>query len=226
MKRDFRLSPFADDRSPALTLVAEGRLDAARGFAYARIPSSFWPPEARLSNDVIANETLLLRVGVGDRAAFRDLYASTASRLFAICVALLRDRARAEEALQEAFVRIWERGKTYDPEKGAALAWMTVVTRRVALNELRRRDNAHKSLDDDDENLPEIAADLPEQDPIGKGRLIDCLEKLDPDRRRYVLLAYVHGYSHEELAHRFGRPLGTMKSTLFRGLAELRKCIS
>ena len=146
------------------------------------------------------------------------------SRLFAICVALLRDHARAEEALQEAFTRIWERASSYDAEKGAALAWMTVVTRRIALNELRRRDNAHNSLDD--EGAPEIADDLPEGDPMAKDRLINCLDRLGEERRQWVLLAYIHGYSHEELARRFERPLGTMKSALFRALADLRKCIS
>ena len=184
------------------------------------------PSERVLPREAISNETLLSRVGAGDRVAFRDLYSATASRLFAICVSLLRDRARAEDALQEGFVRVWEHAKSFDPEKGAALAWMTVVTRRVALSELRRRDNAHPSFDDESANLPEIAADLPEQDPIGKARLVECLGRLDPDRRRYVLLAYLHGYTHEELAQRFDRPLGTMKSTLFRGLADLRKCIS
>jgi len=179
-----------------------------------------------LSNEAVSHETLLLRVGTGDRAAFRALYAATASRLMAMSIALLRDRARAEDAVQEGFVRIWQHANTFDPERGAALAWMTVVIRRVALSELRRRDNAHASFDDDAAGLPEIAADLPEQDPIGKARLEHCLGRLDPDRRRYVLLAYLHGYTHEELAHRFERPLGTMKSFLFRGLADLRKCIS
>lgn len=169
-------------------------------------------------------ESLLQRVARRDRAAFRDLYAATSSRLFAVCLNLLRDRPRAEEALQEAFVRIWERAASYDAEKGAALAWMTVVTRRIALNELRRRDSAHASLEE--EEAPQIAADLPEHDPLAKGRLIDCLEKLGEERRQWVLLAYIHGYSHEELARRFRRPLGTMKSALFRGLADLRKCIS
>jgi RNA polymerase sigma-70 factor (ECF subfamily) len=180
----------------------------------------------RLPNEPTSIETLLLRVAAGDRAAFRDLYAATAPRLFAICVALLRERAQAEDALQEAFIRIWDRANSFEPEKGAALAWMTVVTRRVALNELRRRGNAYKSLNDEGEALLDIAANLPEQDPIGKGRLMNCLERLDPDKRRYVLLAYVHGYSHEELARRFEQPLGTMKSTLFRALADLRRCMS
>ncbi|MFO1101437.1 MAG: sigma-70 family RNA polymerase sigma factor [Methylocystis sp.] len=169
-------------------------------------------------------EALLQRVAIRDRAAFRDLYAATSSRLFAVCLGLLRDRPRAEEALQEAFTRIWERAASYDAEKGAALAWMTVVTRRIALNELRLRDSAHASLED--EEAPQIAADLPEHDPLAKGRLIDCLDRLGEERRQWVLLAYIHGYSHEELARRFQRPLGTMKSALFRGLADLRKCIS
>ncbi len=168
-------------------------------------------------------EELLRRVGRKDRAAFRDLYAATSSRLFAICLRLLRDRARAEEALQESFTRIWERAAGYDAKKCAALAWMTVVTRRIALNDLRRRDRAHDSLDD--ESGSEVAADLPEQDPMTKARLLDCLDKLGAERRQWVVLAYIHGYSHEELARRFDRPLGTMKSALFRGLADLRKCI-
>lgn len=169
-------------------------------------------------------EAMLIRVAAGDRSAFRRLYSATASRLLAICIGLLRDRARAEEALQEAYTRIWERAASYDAEKGAALAWMTVVTRRIALNELRRRDNAHDSLDE--EEAPQIPDDLPEQDPMAKTRLLGCLEKLGEERRKWVLLAYIHGYSHEELARRFDRPLGTMKSALFRGLADLRKCIS
>jgi RNA polymerase sigma-70 factor, ECF subfamily len=171
-------------------------------------------------------EALLTRSASGDRAAFRALYAATSAKLFGVCLALLKDRARAEDALQESFVRIWERGATFDVEKGAALAWMTTVARRVALNELRRRDRAHVPIDDEEQGAGEIAAELPEQDPIGKGRLLLCLEKLEAERRQWVLLAYVHGYSHEELARRFGRPLGTMKSALFRGLADLRKCVS
>ena len=179
-----------------------------------------------MASEAISIDTLLKRAGTGDRVAFRDLYAAIAARLFATCVALLRDRVRAEDALQEAFIRIWEHANTFDPDKGSALAWMTVITRRIALSELRRREHAHKSLDDDAAGLPDIAADLPEPDPIGKARLEHCLGQLEPDRRRYVLLAYLHGYTHEELARRFERPLGTMKSFLFRGLADLRKCIS
>lgn len=199
------------------------RLDDRAGLGYAVGDAK--PPRRKMTVDVQNSpEALLQRVAKRDRAAFRDLYAATSSRLFAVCVKLLRDRARAEEALQESFARIWERAASYDAEKGTALAWMTVLTRRIALNELRRRERAHASLEE--EEAPQIAADLPEHDPLAKGRLIECLDKLGEERRQWVLLAYIHGYSHEELARRFQRPLGTMKSALFRGLADLRKCIS
>ncbi|MGJ0621495.1 MAG: sigma-70 family RNA polymerase sigma factor [Methylocystis sp.] len=199
------------------------RLDDPAGLGYAIGDAQ--PPRRNMIVDVQNSpEALLQRVAKRDRAAFRDLYAATSSRLFAVCVKLLRDRARAEEALQESFARIWERAASYDAEKGAALAWMTVLTRRIALNELRRRESAYASLEEED--APQIAADLPEHDPLAKGRLIECLDKLGDERRQWVLLAYIHGYSHEELARRFQRPLGTMKSALFRGLADLRKCIS
>lgn len=198
-------------------------LDGATDVVYAVRDAA--PSRAGAMVDVQNSlEALLQRVAKKDRAAFRDLYAATSSRLFAICLGLLRDRARAEEALQESFSRIWERAASYDAQKGAALAWMTVLTRRIALNELRRRDGVHASLEEDE--APQIAADLPERDPLAKGRLLECLDRLGEERRHWVILAYVHGYSHEELAQRFQRPLGTMKSALFRGLADLRKCIS
>ncbi len=169
--------------------------------------------------------SLLERVAAGDRDAFRALYRCASPKLYGICLSLLKDPARAEEAVQDSFVRIWERASAFDPHKGAALAWMSVLTRRIALNELRRKDNTHASLDEDDD-ASQVAADLPEPDPIGKSRLLHCLDKLDAARRQWVLLAYVHGYSHEQLAQRFERPLGTMKAALFRGLADLRKCVS
>jgi RNA polymerase sigma-70 factor (ECF subfamily) len=209
-----------------MTIVCDAhamRLDGPAGLGYAIDDAR--PPCRKMTVDVHDTlEALLQRVAKRDRAAFRDLYAATSSRLFAVCLRLLRDRARAEEVLQEAYMRIWEHAASYDAEKGVALAWMTVLTRRIALNELRRRDSAHASLDE--EETPQMAADLPEHDPLAKGRLIECLDRLGEERRQWVLLAYIHGYSHEELARRFQRPLGTMKSALFRGLADLRKCIS
>ncbi len=175
---------------------------------------------------VITNELLLRQIASGDREAFRALYRNTSDMLFSVCLSLLKDRARAEDILQDAFVRVWDKAQSFDPAKGSASTWLVVMTRRLALNELRRHKHDGPSLDDADCDLADtIAADLSEGDPIGKRRLKPCLEKLADMQRESILLAYIHGYTNEELARRFQRPLGTVKSWLLRGLADLRKCL-
>ena len=68
-------------------------------------------------------------------------------------------------------------------------------------------------------------ADIPFADPIARGRLLPCLEKLAEMQRKAILMCYVHGYTNEELSRRLDRPPGTVKSWLSRGLADLRKCM-
>ena len=94
------------------------------------------------------------------------------------------------------------------------------------LEELQYTLGEGPSLDDEEGNLADtLAADTPFADPIGKRRLVPCLEKLAEMQRKAILMCYVHGYTNEELSRRLDRPLGTVKSWLSRGLAELRKCM-
>lgn len=175
---------------------------------------------------VISNELLLRQVAGGDRVAFRTLYAKTSKVVFSVCLSLLKDRGRAEDIVQDAYARVWDKAAGFDPEKGSATTWIVVMARRLALNELRRHKHEGPSLDDDEGNLAEtLAADTPFADPIGRNRLVPCLEKLGEMQRKAILMCYVHGYTNEELAARLDRPLGTVKSWLSRGLADLRKCM-
>src|SRR3954463_1665055 len=75
---------------------------------------------------------VLRSVAKGDRAAFRGLYEQAGPTLFGICSRILRDRSAAEDAFQEAMLRIWQKSYLYDPAKGGALNWMVTVVRRVA----------------------------------------------------------------------------------------------
>jgi DNA-directed RNA polymerase specialized sigma24 family protein len=96
------------------------RLDGPEDVVYAAGDAA--PSRAGAMMDVQNSlEALLQRVAKKDRAAFRDLYAATSSRLFAVCLGLLRDRARAEEALQESFTRIWERAGSTTHKKAPRL---------------------------------------------------------------------------------------------------------
>ena len=165
----------------------------------------------------------------GDRAAMRRLFDEEASRLMAIAMRLLRDRALAEEAVQDTLVKVWTRAASFELGRGAARAWLTTILRHTALNILRSERRADQAADGDIEALQdrvavdETAAVLRSLDPAL--RLRGCLEALEERRRHAILLAYVHGYSQGEIAGRTGLPLGTVKAWMRRGLRLLRECL-
>src|SRR4029434_9910220 len=92
---------------------------------------------------------VLRSVAKGDRAAFRGLYERAGQTLFGICSRILRDRSAAEDAFQEAMLRIWQKSYLYDPAKGGAMNWMTTVARNVVLDRLPERRIGFVSLADE-----------------------------------------------------------------------------
>ncbi|HEX8375795.1 MAG TPA: sigma-70 family RNA polymerase sigma factor [Geminicoccaceae bacterium] len=171
---------------------------------------------------------LLAAVAAGDQAALGELYTRTSSRLFGVALRLLRRHDLAEEALHDAYLKVWRRAGSYSPERGPALAWLTTITRRAALDRLRRQ-RREISLED----APEVQElEAPGDEPLARiaasadgAALLGCLEKLGSEQRNCILLAYRDGYSHDELARLLGRPLGTVKSWVRRSLIRLKQCL-
>jgi RNA polymerase sigma-70 factor (ECF subfamily) len=177
-------------------------------------------------NPAVSLSELLVRTAGGDKAAFRDLYAQAGPRLFAICLRMLKARDQAEDVLQDAFVKIWEHSYQFDPEKGEALAWIATVTRNCALDRLRK--NPKSAVSFDESVIAEVEtrmADLAGS-PDEAGDLHKCLRSLREDYRNAVVLAYVNGMTHEDLARHFGKPMGTIKSWVRRGLEQLKECMT
>lgn len=177
------------------------------------------------TKDLIA---LLARVAEGDRRAFAELYAATSAKLNGVVWRILPAKDRAEDVLQDAYVRIWNHASSYDATKASPIAWMAAIARNRAIDEVRRR--APISIEDAPQAL-DIAADGP--GPLDAAeqseelrRLNDCLQALESERRQIVLLAYHTGLSRDEIAERFGHPVGTIKVWLHRSLAQLRKCLA
>jgi RNA polymerase sigma-70 factor (ECF subfamily) len=177
-------------------------------------------------------EPLLAAVARGQQPAFAELYARTSPHLFALLLRMLGRRDWAEEALQDCYVRIWQRSESYDAERGAPMAWLMTIARYRALDLLRaRRPELTESQFDADAPSPLERADetaSPEADAVageGLGRLEKCMEGLGLEQRQSVLLAYYEGYTHTELARRLQAPVGTVKSWVRRGLLQLRECL-
>lgn len=163
----------------------------------------------------------------GDRAAFTRLYEITSPRLFGLCIRLLKQRDMAEEVLQEAFIRIWHNAADYQAERGDVISWMTAIVRYKAIDRLRAIKPTESQVDQLSDN---VAAEISGPFSLAvqsetAGDLQTCLEELSQPQRDSILLAFVEGLTHEELAQRLQKPLGTVKSWVRRGLENLRRCL-
>ena len=171
---------------------------------------------------------LLARCGQRQEAAFEELYRLSSAQLYGVLVRILKIEAIAEEALQESFVKIWDKAGTYVPEAGAPMAWMSSIARHQALDLLRRSGSRERNESTGLVSLidatPDVAKPLHEMSEDAQ-ILERCLDRLPDAARDCVIRAYCEGYSHEELAEASGTPLGTVKSWIRRGLISLRKCL-
>jgi RNA polymerase sigma factor (sigma-70 family) len=172
------------------------------------------------------NNALRLTAG-GDRVALRGIYDAEASKMLGVAMRLLRRRALAEEAVHDTFMQVWQKAASFDPARGEGRTWLYAILRNRALNILRGEtrteivdDFESMGLEAPGEDAEAIVIRLSDASALRR-----CLERLEPLRRKAILLAYVEGLSHGELAGRFGVPLGTMKSWIRRSLAALRECM-
>ena len=175
------------------------------------------PPEIELAQ-------LLQRCAAQDPVAFRTLYDKTSPIIFARLLRMLRRRSVAEEALQDVYVRIWQRAAQFEMGRGRALAWMVTIARYCAIDLMRRE----RVMLVSDDSLAEIADETAaEAGGLEKPNNFDhCIEQLNDNTRKCLTLAFVEGRSHDEIARLTVNPLGSVKSWIRRGLLALKECLS
>lgn len=171
---------------------------------------------------------LMTRVAAGDRAAFADVYTATSAKLYGVVLRILRRPELADEVLQETYVRIWNAAARFDPARASPITWMVAIARNRALDEVRKATPV--SLDALPGGLeiadPQMSASEQVELASDYQRLRACLDKLEPERREIVMLAYLEGMSREDLGNRFGHPAATIKTWLHRSLKQLKICLS
>ena len=182
---------------------------------------------------------LLSRTALGDRAAFAQLYDRTSGHLFAVLLRVQRDRAQAEDLLQEVYVSVWRAAGGFDAARSQPLTWLTSIARNRAIDSLRRSQTQPQMLSttraaDDDDDSPD-AVERAADDSPGPLDLLDracdarqlthCMDGLSATQRQSVALAFYDGLSHAEVAEHLHQPLGTVKSWLRRALQSLKQCL-
>jgi len=197
-----------------------------------KTPAPDWPEKSRELSQLLA------RCGLGDRAAFARLYEATSAHLFGVLLRIQRDRALAEDLLQEVYVSVWKAAAGFDAARAQPLTWLTSIARNKAIDSLRRA-QAQPQLesttrDDGDDDRPDVAEAWADDGPgplelLGRAsdarQLGQCMEHLSPPQRQSVALAFFDGLSHAEVAERLREPLGTVKSWVRRALMSLKNCL-
>ncbi|MGI9353770.1 MAG: sigma-70 family RNA polymerase sigma factor [Rhizobiaceae bacterium] len=172
-------------------------------------------------------ESLLAATAKGDREAFHELYQHSSGKLFGVLLRILKNRQMAEDALQDVYLKIWQKADAYSADKGKPISWMATIARNRAID-IVRASRPHQTVDEpgDEEEIFQLGGQAAEGVDVGElESLRFCLGEMKKDDRRYVILAYYEGFSRDELAERFEIPVGTIKTRLRRGLIALRACL-
>lgn len=182
-------------------------------------------------------ETAVLACARGERYALRALYERESRWLLGVALRIVRDRALAEDVLQDAFIQVWQHAATFKPELGSARGWVYTIVRHRALKEAREGGRMTSmdpqdlaGLSDSQQATATATAAGVEADAADRAldteSLERCLQRIEEPRRSCVVNAFVDGFTHEQIAVRLNQPLGTVKSWIRRSLASLKACMS
>jgi RNA polymerase sigma-70 factor (ECF subfamily) len=165
-----------------------------------------------------------------DETAVAELYDRHSRMIYSLILRILRSPADAEDVLQEVFVRVWTRGETYDERLGSPAAWLARIARNRAIDRFRSKRSRPEIEPAGEtptfETMPSTnPGDNPEAltaDMATSGAIRQAIAALPEAQRTLIEAAFFEGYTHQELAARFGVPLGTVKTRIRTGLISMR----
>lgn len=174
---------------------------------------------------------LLRRIGLGDKQAFGELYDRFSGLLFSTAYRVLNQQEAAEDVLQDVFIQIWEKAPLYDPARGKPLTWAVTLTRNKAIDRLRSTQRRARLQDDVEK---EASTDLQFDDSdafegvasMEKGAMVRAaLGRLNAEQREVLEMAFFKGLTQTEIAEQLGKPLGTVKARIRRGMMRMRELV-
>jgi RNA polymerase sigma-70 factor, ECF subfamily len=160
-------------------------------------------------------------------AAAYDRYGRS---VYALILRIVRDQAAAEDLTQELFLRLWNRSREFDPQRGALGVWLLSIARNMAIDHIRSAQSRFasrlRSMDHVDALCLSSNPTARESRIHDERTIRQAFNSLGPDEKRVMELAYFEGFSQSEIAEKLNEPLGTIKSRMRSALARLRAAIS
>jgi len=177
----------------------------------------------------VADDALLAAMAAGDRDAATAFVRRFQRRVFGVAYAVLGDRTQADDVAQEAFLRAFRHGATFDARRGSVATWLSALTRNLAIDTLRAqriRPVVHLegyelriASADPDPGAASVATDE-------RARVLAALRSLPPEQCRAVVVTALAGRTARELGELDGIPLGTAKTRVRTGLRRLREVLA
>ncbi|MEM9279294.1 MAG: sigma-70 family RNA polymerase sigma factor [Pseudomonadota bacterium] len=172
-------------------------------------------------------EKMLSQVALGNRADFQRLYEATSAKLFGICLRILINRTDAEEALQEAYIKIWRSADKFVAGSASPISWLATIARNTAID--RYRSMKPESADISEAEVMADEAPSPEANAIltdDVSRLNACMGELNEKHADALRQVYLGGWTYDEASQRLDVPLNTVKTWIRRSLISLRECLN
>lgn len=168
---------------------------------------------------------LAVRLAAGNQDALAELYDRYGRLAYSVALRVLGDPGRAEDVVQDAYLKVWKNAAQFDIEKGSLRAWLMTAVRNRSIDYLRGR-GAHER--DERELDIEVQSTGASSDPwrevslsLERKAVRDALSNLPVEQRQSVELAYFGGYTHREIAAMTRVPLSTVKGRMRLALEKL-----
>ncbi len=175
---------------------------------------------------------LIARCALRDQDALKALFDRLGPYLNAVAFRILKSEELSNDVLQDAFIQIWLNASSYRPDLARPLTWITSIVRYRALDRLAK-ERKHQVREFNDEDGSEVCSALCSTDDPEQQAHMDrlqtliatCMQRLTDNSRRSIQLAYLEGYSREEIANHLQTNVNTVKSWLHRGAERLKQCL-
>jgi RNA polymerase sigma factor (sigma-70 family) len=174
----------------------------------------------------LTDVALLRQVADRRPEALGVLYNRYGSTLLALAARILGGTPEAEEVLQEVFLHVWNHAGRYDPTRSSVSTWLVLIGRSRAIDRLRTRKVVERTHENAALRDPAGHASPEGVESVfvheRRERVRGEMEKLPPEQRQVLEMAFYEGLSQSEIAARAGLPLGTVKTRTLLAMKKLR----
>lgn len=167
---------------------------------------------------------LLNRILAHEEEALLELHRHYANLVYSVAYRVLNNAQDTEEVTQDVFLRLWDKAASFDPDKGKFSTWLATITRRMAIDHLRKRQRRNPDQSVSMDEKPYLWETTLVQEDLSELQrtLLSAMGELSQEQQQAIQLAYFHGMSHTDIADHLQRPLGTVKSHIRIGMQKLR----